>query len=199
MCSVPLARAGAACSNIVCGWDHRHVDAVHALCRRTSAVRTVIERFKYTPGHGGWASILGRAVLGWLELHASPDDYGLIVANPTVATPTPIRHTEAILAVARREDWTSAWPWDDPRSPALVKDVVTTASAAPGAKWKAKQAAAEQLWSALRVAHPERVTGASVLVIDDVTTTLLQLRVVAGVLKRAGARRVEGLVLARSV
>ena len=37
------------------------------------------------------------------------------------------------------------------------------------------------------------------LVIDDITTTLLQLNAVAQVLKAAGATEVEGLVLTRAV
>jgi predicted amidophosphoribosyltransferase len=41
------------------------------------------------------------------------------------------------------------------------------------------------------------VKGCSVLVVDDVTTTLLQLNVIAGLLVRAGAAHVDGLVIAR--
>ena len=52
-------------------------------------------------------------------------------------------------------------------------------------------------WSAVDVAHPERIEGGTILVIDDVTTTLLQLNVIAGQLKRAGAAEVDGLVIAR--
>ena len=52
---------------------------------------------------------------------------------------------------------------------------------------------------AFRVARPERVAGARVLLVDDVQTTGATLAACASVLRRAGAERVDVLALARVV
>ena len=52
---------------------------------------------------------------------------------------------------------------------------------------------------AFRVARPERVAGARVLLVDDVLTTGATLTACASVLRRAGAERVDVLTLARVV
>ena len=50
---------------------------------------------------------------------------------------------------------------------------------------------------ALTVPAPERVAGARILAVDDVLTEGSTLREVALALRRAGAREVAGLVIAR--
>ena len=57
--------------------------------------------------------------------------------------------------------------------------------------------AIQQLRPALRVNRPEDVVERAVLVYDDVFTTGITLNTVASVLRKAGARRVCGLSLAR--
>lgn len=190
---------GGACGNPVCGWPDRHLVMVHAICRRTGAIENILKRFKYE-GEAGWAPILGRVVVGWLWDHwltSADPDYDLIVVNPTHPDRTPLRHTELILASAQREDQLGSWRFEPAGDTTLVKHAETESATSLGTTWKAKKQAADQLWSAISVAHPERVIDKRILVVDDVTTTLLQLNVIAGLLERAGAASVEGLVLAR--
>ncbi len=78
-----------------------------------------------------------------------------------------------------------------------MKHTETASATSLGTTWHAKKQAADELWSAVSVGHPERVEGKRVLLVDDVTTTLLQLEVLSGVLTRAGAASVNGLVIAR--
>lgn len=181
----------------MCGWDDRSVDVVHAIALKTGAIDRVLRSLKYNDGQAGWSVIVGRLVVGWLEANVPDDYYGLIVANPTHADRAPVRHTEAILEAARREDLHGRWPFDDEIHPTLIKVHPTTASAT--GTWRAKKAAADELRWAVNVQHPERVEGQRVLVVDDVTTTLLQLNMIADILLGAGAAAVEGLVIARAV
>lgn len=186
------------CGNPVCNWDDRHIGTVHAICRRTGSIETLLKKFKYEDGYSGWAPILGRIIVGWLWTHPRiAECYELIVVNPTHLDRQPIRHTERILAAAHNEDQLGLWPLEPADDTTLVKREPTTSATAVGASWRHKKDAADELWWAVDVAHPERVKGKDVLIVDDVTTTLLQLNVLAGLLERAGAKSVDGLVIAR--
>lgn len=188
---------GAACGNPVCNWEDRSIRRVHAISLKTGAIDRTVRALKYPPGTTGWAVIFGRLVLGWLEANVTREQYGLVTINPTEPDRTPTRHTEAILSAAWDDDVFGEWPLDDPSDTVLTKIRATTASAT--GNWHQKHAAAEELSGALRAVHPDRIHGRDVLVIDDVTTTLLQLNAVAGVLRAAGARNVDGLVIARAI
>lgn len=195
ICCRPLR--GSSCGNPVCGWDDRDVRVVHAISKRTGAIEQVLKRFKYD-GKAGWAMILGRIVIGWLEARSDlAGEYDLVTVNPTHPNRSPLRHTELILEAAKTEDQLGWWPLDDPANTVLRKHTETASATAYGTTWSAKKQAADELWWAVEVAHPERIQGKTVLVVDDVTTTLLQLNVIAGLLKRAGAASVDGLVIAR--
>lgn len=52
---------------------------------------------------------------------------------------------------------------------------------------------------AYKVISPEKIAGRNILIIDDVTTTGATLRAVTKELRRAGARRVDALVFAKSL
>lgn len=193
ICQRPIAPP-AGCGNPVCNWSTRSIDRVHAIAYKTGAIDKRVKLLKYD-GVAGWGVIFGRLVLGWLQAHATPDTYDLITINPTHPERTPIRHTETILRAARNDDLLDEWPFDDPDDLVIEKWRPTTASAR--GNWHQKKAAADELESALRVRKPDVVVGARILVLDDVTTTLLQLRAVARVLERSAAASVEGLVIAR--
>jgi predicted amidophosphoribosyltransferase len=196
ICSHPL-EAGQRCGNPVCNWGDRHIRRVDAICLKTGAVDRIIRGFKYGTAGLGWRVIFGRLVLGWLEANRAPGDYDLIIVNPPTHPSRAVRHTELILDAAHNEDLLDLWPFDrEPR--ALIKVTETPPSASQ--KWKDKKIAADALQDALRILDPARMAGKRILVVDDITTTLLQLNVIAGVLRAAGhARVVDGLVLARSI
>lgn len=144
----------------------------------------------------GWATILGRLVTAWLTEAERHRNYDLVLVNPTHAGRVP-RHMEAVLEAARSEDTLDQVPYDDPRDPTWVKYLETTSSRAKA--WQAKKWAAEELYDAIRIEHPQRVAGSRALVVDDLTTTLHQQNVLADILRTTGAVDVEGLVIARAL
>jgi predicted amidophosphoribosyltransferase len=100
------------------------------------------------------------------------------------------------LDAARKEDIRGLWPWDDPDTRTLVKTRSTTKSAT--GTLEEKRRAAQEHAGALAITDGHAVTNRRVLLYDDVCTTGLQLDAVARYLIRAGAHRVEALVLART-
>jgi predicted amidophosphoribosyltransferase len=193
ICSRPL-KDGEACRNPICGFDDRGFGQIYAICPKRPPIEKAIWRFKYD-GKDGWGVIFGRLVLGWLDTHLHPDDYDLIVANPTHAS-RPVRHTERILEVAASEDTDGIWPIK-PR--ALVKMKETGESAGKGARWRQKWDAANELEGAIRRGAGVDFTGQRILVFDDITTTCAQMHVLGQMLQGWGADEVDGLVIARSV
>ena len=159
-------------------------------------IRRQLLRFKYQ-GKTGWAPIFGRLVVGWLNRWAGEDEYDLVTPMPTYLGPgstSEIPHTEEIIKAAAAEDQRQTWPFDDEDPTLLIRTGVTPRSA--GQNYAAKRAAAAALRDVLEVTADVR--GLNVLVFDDVCTTGSQLDVAAAVLLEAGARSVEGLVLART-
>ncbi|MFE4514732.1 ComF family protein [Kitasatospora sp. NPDC056783] len=158
-------------------------------------MKQTLPRLKYE-GMLGWAMIYGRLIVGWLDTHAAEvEDVDVIIGNPTAPDRRP-QHVEAIMRAASDANRTGRWPFADPDKPVLVKTSTTTASAATGAFWQTKWAAAEAHAKALEVCSP--VTGLTVLLVDDVFTTGAQMTTVARLLRQFGAREVRGLVLARA-
>jgi predicted amidophosphoribosyltransferase len=170
---------------------------VEAVCLKTGPIDKLLKDFKYGRVGPGWRVIFGRLILGWLQANHRPDDFDLIVVNPTHAD-RKVRHTELILAAAANEDLLDQWPFDRGTPQAIVKARATPPSATQS--WRDKKVAADALRRALAVPDYRRTAGKRILVIDDITTTLLQLDAVAAVLQTAGhAGPVDGLVLARAV
>jgi predicted amidophosphoribosyltransferase len=197
VCSQQLDSAGR-CPNGLCADPGRRISRVHAVAYETGPLRQIIIDYKYE-GLTSWAGVLGRLVLGWLELHAREHKPDLIVANPTFTSPgeRPFGHTEAVLWKAAAEDGQARWEFDLMRPPAIVKVRPTTPSA--GASAQGKLAAARELRDALRIPDVTRIEGRRILVYDDVCTTGSQLDEVAACLLDEGrAAEVQGLVLARA-
>jgi predicted amidophosphoribosyltransferase len=164
---------------------------VHAICRKTGPIDVVLKRYKYADKLTGWAVILGRLVLGWMEANLAPNAYDMIVANPT-APGRAVHHTEEILEAAKREDLANAWPIY-PRG--LVKTGDTSSSAT--GSWRMKWDAAREL-EAVVVPAPGTSISGRILVFDDIATTCAQMEVLARLLTGWGATEVDGLVIART-
>ena len=64
-------------------------------------IENMIKRYKYK-GVTGWGMNMGRLVLGWLEENLDPDQYDIVLANPTHES-RPVRHTENFEAAAKRD------------------------------------------------------------------------------------------------
>lgn len=164
---------------------------------KSGTIDTLLRRFKYQKEYLGWRPILGRIVMGWLEVNTRPDDYDLIIANPTHES-REIRHIEEIVLYATREDVLGRWPFDVGTPRALIKTNPTAQGA--GSTWKEKKIAADHLFGVLHVPDVRRTKGKRILVIDDFNTTSLQMRAVARALRfKGGAAHVDGLVIARSL
>jgi len=186
------------CPNWLCSDPGRRIRRIHAIAYQSGPLRRVILKYKYE-GATGWAQVFGRLVFGWLEMHATGDPPGLIVANPAFTGPggRAFAHAETVLRRAAGEDAMGRWPFGLADPPAIVKTRPTPRSAAATAK--AKREAARELRLALRVPDVARTAGRRILVFDDVCTTASQLDAVAACLLDEGrAAQVEGLVLARA-
>lgn len=194
VCSQNLGE-NVSCRNTLCRDPQRSIHRICAIAMYSGALADKIKRFKYH-GKTGWSIIFGRLVLGHLERTYTPADVDLIVPNPTWLGEggNAIGHTERVLKAAEREDLHDRWSFA-PTS-VLRKTVATPKSA--GGTIAAKQATARAVYEALALTDADAVRGRRLIVYDDVCTTGSQLDAVAGFLVENGARRVEGLVLARA-
>jgi predicted amidophosphoribosyltransferase len=196
ICSQVMAAWG--CGNWLCRSSTRRIDRIRAIAMSEGPLRQGIISLKYHAGQG-WATIFGRLVVGWLDRHVDPDEYDLLIANPTYLGPDDPKqrtygHTELVLDRAWHEDLQDLWHIDEPGHPTLSKTRLTSSSA--GNTADAKREAATELHDALQLNYS--VAGKRVLVFDDLTTTGSQLNTIAGYLLDQGAEAVEGLVLARA-
>jgi predicted amidophosphoribosyltransferase len=154
-------------------------------------LREALFRYKYR-AETGWSAVFGRLLVGYLDDHMPWfDDYDALVGVPAFLGPGARRPWDPVgrvLAVAgdlagRR------WPID---SGAIVKTAETSPMA--GRSLGRRRACAEgELRHSLHVPDPGRVSGARLLVVDDVFTEGSTLREVARAMQRAGAVEVAGL------
>jgi len=187
------------CPNLLCRSAERAFALVRAVGVHTQALQVVLHRYK-VEARREWADVLARLLLGYLgERHRALGACDLIVASPTYLGPGGRRfdHVGLILEHAARLSQAPGarrWPF--------AVDVV--AKEGPTQPLKACRTYRErvivartQIRPVLRIASPERVRGARVIVFDDVFTEGLTLHEVGRSLLGAGAAEVRGLVLAR--
>lgn len=159
------------------------------------ALRRAIGRYKYQ-GERELAPVFAGMLASYLE--ANPtwfEEFDVITSVPAYAGPGARRDWDPVGAVLAHlpKRLTSHWAVE----PGLmVKSRETDGMAGLG--WAERQAVARrQLRGAMRLGTGVSVRGSRLLVLDDVLTEGSTLREVAGVLLRAGASDVAGLVLAR--
>lgn len=191
ICSQAL-RPGGRCVNALCN-ETRHIARIRAIAQYSGDLANVIRRLKYQR-KTGWTYIFGRLVTGYLEARFDPEDFDLILPNPTFGIPSGDSHTEGVLRRALEEDILDRWQFMP--DGVLIKTGPTPRSA--GRSMADKQAAARALRDVLVVPVPSLIEGQDILIYDDVCTTGSQLNVVAECLLDHGAASVEGLVLART-
>lgn len=166
-------------------------------------IQKKIRRYKYTyEVHCDtvWSIIFARMLIGYLEKYRNPNAVDIIIPNPS----NPGReHIEIIFRRAAELSSGNKWNFDSVDDPAVIKGYNTPPAARnnrlgqqQAAQWHAK--AAKQHAEALQLSHVDRIRGKRVAVFDDICTTCHQLNEVACRLKKWGALKVYGIVLARS-
>jgi predicted amidophosphoribosyltransferase len=160
-------------------------------------MRHAVLRYKY--GHElWWAGVFARLLANHLKVHSTWfEDFDLLVPTPSYLGPSARRDWDPVGQIAAE-----LRPLIEPMWEVACGAVSKRRETPPmqGRPWADRQAIASgPLRGALSVSAPRVVAGARILVLDDVLTDGSTLREVARVLRRAGAREVAGLVLARPV
>ncbi|QBI19633.1 ComF family protein [Egibacter rhizosphaerae] len=195
VCSQARESSDDPCINSLCNDPARSIEAIDAIAMHSGGLKRAIERYKYQR-QWGWKLIFARLLLGYLDRHYAPWDVGLVVAAPTWTGSggRSFGHTEEVVRQAAESDMLGYWPLDDSPQPVLTLTRATRTSAR--GTLPEKRAAADDLAAATVVPDPSRIRRL-VLVYDDVCTSGHTLDALARVLRRHGAERVRGVVLAR--
>ena len=154
-----------------------------------------------------WSIIFARMLIGYLEKYRNPNAVDIIIPNPSNPNREHIypgcEYIEIIFRRAAELSSGNKLNFDSVDDPAVVKKYNTPPAARnnslgrqQAAQWHAK--AAKQHAEALQLSHEDRIRGKRVAVFDDICTTCHQLNEVACRLKKWGALKVYGIVLARS-
>lgn len=195
VCGQALAAECVGCPNRWCRRTDRLFSVAFSVGVYQGAFRRAIGRYKYR-GERDLAPVFADMLVSYLKAHPVWfEEFDVITGVPSYTGPGARRTWDPVGSVLSRVADRLAAIWAV--EPGLVVKTGETAGMA-GLGWAQRQAVArDQLRPALRLAAGARVEGTRVLVIDDVLTDGSTLREVAGVLRRAGASEVAGLVLAR--
>lgn len=190
-------RYSGGCPNRWCRRPDRLFSVAFSVGVYTGALRRAIGRFKYR-GDRGLAPVFAAMVARYLGSHpAWFEEFDVLTAVPAFTGPGARRAWDPVGAVLAELPPLLGPTW------AVERELVVKRHETPGMAglgWAERQAVARgPLRAALGTGAGVDVRGSRVLVLDDVLTDGSTLREVAGVLRRAGASDVAGLVLARPV
>ena len=194
-------KADRTCGNPLCGWADRSFDWNRAIAYRTGALERVLNSYKFD-GKKGWALILGRLLVAFLE--AQRDEFrqfNLIAGNPAFMGRGAARDWDPVRTIidAAASLTGSTWPFDLGRPPVIVK-IKPTTPMKQVTNWRERKRVAEkEIRASLVVPGPQKVKGGSILVFDDLFTDGFTLNEVARCLLANGARRVCGVSIARQM
>ena len=187
------------CANYLCQNDEqRHFGNIYAITMHEGKLQEKLKLFK-EHGKTGWGIIFARMLIGYLETHQNPNPntVDIIIANPS----NPGReHIDIVFRRAAEFYSGNRWKFDSAEDPAITKEQETARSRTTLSQDKRrekKEQAAKEHAEALELKHPDRIAGKRVVVYDDICTTGHQLNEVARRLKKWGAIKVYGIVLAR--
>lgn len=182
------------CTNAWCRRGDREWSVVYSAGTYEGELRRAIVDYKFR-GQKHRAQVLARLLAGYLADHATWfEEYDVLTPMPAYTGPGARRPWDAVgrlvaeLAKRVGDSWAV--------HPALVEKVGETEPMRGLTQWQRARAAERGLRQVLRLGSCD-VTGARILVVDDVFTEGSTLREVARVLRRAGADEVAGLMLAR--
>lgn len=197
VCGQVLPPADPACPNRWCRRGDRGFSVAFAVGAYRGRLRRAIGRYKYG-GDRNLAPVFAGMLGSFLELHPPWfEEFDLITSVPAYTGPEGRRRWDPVGAVLAELGRLVGGKW------ALEPGLVVKTRETPrmtGLGWAERQVLArDRLRPALAVGPGARLDGSRILVLDDVLTEGSTLREVAGVLRRAGASEVAGLVLARRV
>jgi predicted amidophosphoribosyltransferase len=185
------------CLNRWCHRADRAFSVAFAVGVHEGAMRHAVLRYKYGREFW-WAGAFARLLANHLQVHSTWfEDFDLLVPTPSYLGPSARRDWDPVGQIAAELRPLVEPLWE------VASGAVSKRRETPpmqGRPWADRQAIASgPLRRALWVSAPRVVSGARILVLDDVLTDGSTLREVARVLRQAGAREVAGLVLARPV
>jgi predicted amidophosphoribosyltransferase len=167
---------------------------VHGVGTYEGALRQAVMAFKYHHEVGRGAE-LGRLLARYVAGNATWfEEYDLMTGVPSYQGPGQRRDWDPVGRLVE-EAAGQLGPWWEVRTD-LVAKVAETPAMSGRSRWERTRIAEGPLRRALRPGAAD-LSGARVLVVDDVFTEGSTLREVARVLRRSGAEEVAGLVLAR--
>ena len=186
---------GAPCANDWCARGDRWWSVVWSVGPHLGPLRDALFRYKYR-AETEWSAVFGRLLVGYLDDHMPWfDDYDVVVGMPAYLGPGARRRRDPVGRVLAEAEGLAGRRWPIDRG-AIVKTAETSPMA--GLSLGRRRSCAEgELRHSLQVPDPGRVSGARLLVVDDVFTEGSTLREVARAMHRAGAVEVAGLTLAR--
>ncbi|MEO6761187.1 MAG: phosphoribosyltransferase family protein [Candidatus Saccharimonadales bacterium] len=156
---------------------------VLVLAHHDGLARKLIHHLKYGRAQAG-SREAAQLMLGHLDYL----DEGLLVEVPTATSRVRMRgYDHAVLLASELADL-SRW-----QQSSLLARVGQTQQMGSN---RAKRL--RQLESAFRPIHADRISGAHVILVDDVLTTGATLETAARILRRAGAKRVDAIVFAQA-
>jgi predicted amidophosphoribosyltransferase len=159
------------------------------------ALRQAIVRYKYR-GERWWADVFASMVGRYLDANFCWfEEFDLLAGVPTYTGPSGRRDWDPVGEILGRLEPALQPGWR------VVPNAIVKVAETPGMQgrtWAERQRlAAGPIRQSLAVPDREAVAAMRVLVFDDVLTEGSTMREVARALRRAGAREVVGLVLAR--
>jgi ComF family protein len=206
---------GAACSQ--CGLpfaSERATDSVVALCLNcrdgefefdaarsyglySGTLRAVILQLKFRRRERLGKRLGGFLLTPWNSLAIASDDSPILVPVPLHSSRKRERgfNQAELLALGLSRSLEKGGPASEPRVERECLRRVRPRTPQTGLSLQARK---ENVRNVFAVDHPERVQGRTVVLVDDVMTTGATLSSCSGALKKAGARTVLGLTLARA-
>ena len=185
---------GGPCTNTVCNFDDRFFSSIYTVSGQADEMWSAVSRFKYDEDRG-WAGILGRILVGFLEEHrAELAGYDFITPGAIYVGPRANRlwdHLRLILDAAQTEG--RSWPFVH----GLIAKSAPTGQFLGKSPRERSEIAEGSLRAALSVPDPDLVADRRILVFDDVYSEGFSMREMARALIHAGAAEVSGVVLAR--
>lgn len=205
VCSYPEESPGVPCTNKLCYEyaDERRFDRVLAAATLTGDISMMIhilkpkDPAKQPKVH--YASVLGGFLSGWLvERPDEVAEYGLIMPMP--AHPDRIKELGVDISATLVNSLQRAIPnLEYVVDAGLVATKTHRVEArSHGNSWAERREAVKDAYQ-LTAGAEKLLSGKSMLVVDDVLTTGLNLDALAGQLLAAGASSVDGLVVARAL